>query len=201
MKTTRLMVVALCATACVSTTAFAEDDDLVVSATPAAMIAEPVNPQPGMVFKGYNLQNQFKDKFQGLQSILASQPAVKTTVVNTETFSFDQFLKDTRINQGVWEGFLKCKKSATCTFVLKQNSLYGAGFHLYVNGKKVVAAWEQASGEAAVRAGFNHIKIISQTKQPVQLSMKVSGSVKEPNVLSPGMMYYDDKPSEDDDIL
>jgi len=201
MKTTRLMAVALCATACVSTTAFAEDDDLVVSASSSTAIAEPINPKPGMVFKGYNLPNQFNDKFQGLQTILSTQPAVKTTVVNTETFSFDQFLKDTRINQGVSQGFLKCKKSATCTFVIKQGSEYGSGFHLYVNGKKVAAAWEQASGEATVRAGFNHVKIIAQTKQPVQLLMKVSGSVKEPNVLSPDRMFYDDKSSEDDDIL
>lgn len=77
----------------------------------------------------------------------------------------------------------------------------GAGFHLYVNGKKIAAAWDQVSGEAAVRAGFNHIKIITQTTQPVQLFMKVSGSVKEPNVLSPGRMFYDDNPNEDDDIL
>ena len=201
MNPRKLMAVALCAAACVTTTAFAGDDDLVVSASPATTVAEPVNPKQGMVFNGYNLPNQFNDKFQKLQSILASQSAVKTTVVKTETFSFDQFLTDTKINQGVWEGFLKCKKSATCTFILKQGFGIGAGFHLYVDGKKIAAAWDQVSGEAAVRAGFNHIKIITQTTQPVQLFMKVSGSVKEPNVLSPGRMFYDDNPNEDDDIL
>ena len=51
MKTTKLMAVAACAAACIATTALADgDDDIVASATPAAKIADPVNPKPGCRF-------------------------------------------------------------------------------------------------------------------------------------------------------
>ena len=123
---TVITAVVLCTMACISTSVFAEDDPLVDSATPAA-IAEPVNPKPGLVFNGYNRNILMGEKFKDVASVLASETPVKTTVVNTDKFSFEGFLNNLKIGQGVWEGFLKCKRSAKCVFLVKQKNLYGSG--------------------------------------------------------------------------
>ena len=203
MNPTKLMAVALCAAACVTTTAFAEDDDFVADANSTA-IADPVNPKPGMVFKGYNLDTQYGDKFQTLKATLASTAPVKSTVVTSEQFSFEPFRKEVRINQGFWEGFLKCKRTAQCTFLIKQKGDYsGGGFLLYVNGKKVIGncGTGQQSENVSLKAGFNHIEIFSQAQYPVEVFLSPVGSTKPPKQLSPAIsnMFYDDK--EPDDVI
>ena len=200
MNPRKLMAVALCAAACVTTTVFAEDDDFVGSTA----IADPVNPKPGMLFKGYNLDTQYGDKFQTLKSTLATAAPVKSTVVSSEQFSFEPFRKEVRINQGVWEGFLKCKRTAQCTFLVKQRGGYsGGGFLLYVNGKKVIGngGTGQQSANVNLKAGFNHIEIISQAQYPVEVFLAPVGSTKPPKQISPAIsnIYYDD--NEPDDVI
>lgn len=199
MNPRKLMAVALCATACVTTTAFAEDDDLVADAKPVT-IADPINPKPGMVFKGYNLNTQYDDKFLAIKATLDSAAPVKSTVVTSEEFTFEPFRNEVRINQGVWEGFLKCKRTAQCTFLLKQRGDYsGGGFLLFVNGKKVVgqSGTGQLSANVQLKAGFNHIVLISQAQYPVAVFLSPVGSVNPPKPLSPAIMFYDDKPVDD----
>ena len=196
MNPTKLMAVALCAAACVTTTAFAEDDLLVDSAAPK-VIAEPVNPKPGLIFKGYNKNEIYGEKFKDVDSILASATPLNTVVVTSDKFSFEQFLNDLKLKQGVWEGFLKCKRSAKCTILVKQKNLYGSGFQVYVNGKWVTGGYEQRSGEVNMKPGFNHIKVISQTIAPVEIFLSPSGSTNPPKPLSPAMMYHDEKPEDD----
>lgn len=198
MKTTKLMAVAACAAACLATTAFAAgDDDIVASATPTAKIADPVNPKPGMVFKGYNIESLRDNKLAELPAVLQKLATVKTTVVNTEKFTFDHFKSET-ISQGVWEGFLKCKRSANCTFLLKQTEHYLAGYILFVNGERVIWGYGQGSVKVDMKAGYNHIKLYSQYKYPVSISLKSTDSLKEPKPLTPKDMFYDDKPDDGD---
>ncbi len=197
MNPQKLMAVALCAAACVAITAFAEDNDFVAGAS-STVFADPVNPKPGMLFKGYNLNTQYDDKFQTLKSTLATAAPVKSTVVSSEQFSFEPFLKEVRINQGVWEGFLQCKRTAQCTFLVKQRGDYsGGGFLLYVNGKKVIGngGTGQQSANVYLKAGFNHIEIISQAQYPVEVFLSPVGSTKPPKQLSPAIsnMFYDDQ--------
>ena len=106
---------------------FNADDDIVVSVTPTEKIADPVNPRPGMVFKGYDVNYVYGDKFAELPTVLQKATEVKTMVVNAERFTFD-YSKSEKISHGVWEGFLKCKRSANCTFLLKQKQGGGAGY-------------------------------------------------------------------------
>ena len=188
MKTTKLMTIALCAVACTATTAFAEDD-LIASATPAATIADPVNPKPGMVFKGYNLRDVNLSE-------LGKYATVKSTVVANDTFSYERF-KDVHISQGVWEGFLKCKRSANCTIVLQQPSYNGCYYGLFINGKKIVVGHGQKSVTVDLKAGFNHVKVFTQ-RHPVTISLKATGSTKEPKLLMPKDMFYDERPDEGD---
>ena len=198
MKTPKLMAVAACAAACIATTAFADGDDgIVASATPPAKIADPVNPKPGMVFKGYDVNYVYGDKFAELPTVLQKATAVKTMVVNAERFTFD-YSKSEKISHGVWEGFLKCKRSANCTFLLKQEQGGGAGYILFVNGERVICGEGQGSVKVDMKAGYNHIKLYSQYKYPVSISLKATDSLKEPKPLTPKDMFYDDKPDDGD---
>lgn len=196
MKTTKLMTIALCAVACTAATATAEEkgDDLIASATPAAAIADPVNPKPGMVFKGYNVRGT-RDMFE-LASQLEKCATVKKTIATGEKFAFDEF-KGARISQGVWEGFIKCKRSANCTILLQQETYINSGYALFINGKKFIAGTGQRSGMINLKAGFNHIKLVMLV-HPVSISLKATESTREPKPLTPKDMFYDDKPDEGD---
>ena len=200
MKTRKLMTIALCAVACTVASAIAEEkgDDLIASATPTAAIADPVNPKPGMVFKGYNVGDA-RDTFE-LAFKLEKCPTVKMTVAKSEKFSFDEFGRDVHIRQGVWEGFIKCKRSANCTILLQQGRTgFGnsPGYALFINGKKFINGYDQSTGTIDLKAGFNHIKLVVQ-QMPVSISLKATGSTREPKPLTPKDMFYDDKPDEGD---
>ena len=194
MKTTKLMTLALCALACTTATTFAKGkgDDLIDSATPAPAIADPVNPKPGMVFKGYHVGggNRLAD--------LEKNPTVKMTVVTDDRFSYAGF-KDVEISQGVWEGFLKCKRSANCTLLVQQAG-YGATYNIFVNGKLIIAGAGQNSVMTDLKAGFNHFKIIGQDagRFPIRIAIKATESTREPKPVTPKDMWYDDKPDEGD---
>ena len=119
MKIRKLMAVALCTAACVTTTAFAEDDFGIESASPVT-IADPVNPQPGMVFNAYNYPNWMgQDQLKESNSKLPTTAALKTGVDKGEKFGIE-------ISQGVnaaairWDGFLKCKRATTYTFLFQK---------------------------------------------------------------------------------
>jgi len=147
-----------------SVSMFNADDGIVVSVTPTAKIADPVNPRPGMVFKGYDVNYVYGDKFAELPTVLQKATEVKTMVVNAERFTFD-YSKSEKISHGVWEGFLKCKRSANCTFLLKQKQGGGAGYILFVNGERVICGEGQGSVKVDMKAGYNHIKLYSQKSE------------------------------------
>ena len=198
MKTTKLMTLALCALACTTATTFAKEkgDDLIDSATPAAKISDPVNPKPGMIFKGYNVRAG--RNMMELASELTKCIAVKTTVVKDEKFSFEHF-RDVQISQGVWEGFLKCKRTADCTVLVRQGgSPYSKGYALIINGKKWIAGEGQGTTAVTLNAGFNHFKVVILGTAPVSIAIKPVESTREPKFVTPKDMFYDEKPDEGD---
>ena len=69
MKTIKLMVTALCVTACIATTAFAEDDFGIEAASPE-MASDPVNPQPGMKADAYNFKYISPKQYRQMTSSL-----------------------------------------------------------------------------------------------------------------------------------
>ena len=199
MKTTKLMTIALCALACTTATTFAKGngDDLIDSATPAAAIPDPVNPKPGMVFKGYNIRPMTGDKFGDLPLVLQKTATVKTTVVTADKFSFEDMGPE-EMGQGVWEGYLKCNRSANCTLLVKQNVYNCTGYILFINGNRVVCGGGQNAVRVDMKAGFNHIKLLTQTRAPVFMTLKATGSVKDPKPFSPKDLFYEEKPDEGD---
>jgi hypothetical protein len=155
-------------------------------------VADPINPKPGMIFKGYNVKVS-RDMFE-LASQLEKSAAVKTTVVNGEKFSLEDF-KDVHVDQGVWEGFLKCKRTANCTILAQQGRIGEWGFAIEVNGKRFMAENGQLSNTINLKAGFNHFKVITQHGD-VFISLKATGSAREPKPITPKNMFYDEKPDE-----
>ena len=195
MKT--LMVAALAVAAVGANVAFAEEDDGIVSAAPA--IADPINPQPGMLFNGYALRNQGGRNFDSLPDSLKNAPSVKTAVTTADKLSFDCY-KDVEIIQGKWEGFLKCKLPREYTFVVQQKRVCGLamGYYLYVNGVKVLSGEGQTSANVKLKVGFNKIVVIAQGQRyPVSISYRPAGSMDDPRPLTPAMMFYD-KPVKED---
>ena len=184
MKTRKLMAVALCAAAFVTTTAFAEEDSLVASAATMS-IADPVNPKPGMLFKGYNFDVD-SDK---LQSTLTDKIAARTTTV----VKSDQFSIASPNQSGVWEGYLKCNRSAKCTILVERDN---GNCVLFVNGKCVARL--RSGGNCVdyvdMKAGFNHVKLFASHLGSISVSLKPAESTKDPKPFSPKDLFYDEKP-------
>ena len=188
-----------------SVSMFNADDGIVVSVTPTAKIADPVNPRPGMVFKGYNvdlgrqIMRSDTKRMQELPTILNKTATVKTTTVQNEKFSYGQF-KDVTMTVGVWEGFLQCKRSANCTILIQQDTptYEHSGYLLFINGRMVVCGYGQESATVDLKGGFNYVKFIgiNAGKFPASISLKATDSLKEPKPLTPKDMFYDEKPDD-----
>ena len=200
MKMTRLMAVALCAAACVTTTAFAEDDFGIESASPV-VIADPVNPQPGMVLSGYKISFRKASRSAWLKDsipTLPKTPAIKTVVDKSEDFSLKP-LGAAEANVGMWSGFLKCKRAGVYTLTLSGGKTINEGYSLRVNGKTAIASGKaQSSADMALKVGWNKIELVGAFgKKPINLSFKPKDSLSEARSLTPAMMFYDKKPEED----
>lgn len=195
MKT--LMAAALAVAAIGANVAFAEEDDGIVSAAPA--IADPVNPQPGMLFNGYALKPFGGRNFDSMYDSIKSAPSVKTAVTTADKLSFDMY-KDVQIVQGKWEGFLKCKLPKEYTFVVQQKNVCGPamGYQMYVNGTLLVSGEGQHSANVKLKVGFNKIVVVAQgLNYPVSISYRPSGSLDNPRSLTPAMMFYDKPVTEE----
>jgi len=200
MNPRKLMVVALCAAACVTTTAFAEDDFGIESASPVK-IADPVNPQPGMVFNAYNYPNWMREaELKESNSKLPKTAALKTGIDKGEKFSLE-------ISKGVdaaairWEGFLKCIRAATYTFLFqKKDEYWSCGYSIRINGQPVIpAAMREASCDVDLKVGWNKIEIVSQFQEkrdPLNVSFKPKGSLSEPRPIAPKDLFHDDQPDQ-----
>ena len=193
------MAVALCATACITTTAFAEDDFGIESASPVN-VADPVNPQPGMSFSAYNYPNNMNlDEMQDCHMKILRIAAAKTGVDKGEKFGIE-ISQDVKATVVRWEGFLKCKRAATYTFLFQRTYCGYNGFSVRINGKPVIPSAEiQASCDVDLKVGWNKIEIIIQfgSDDPLRMSFKPKGSLSDPRPVAPKDLFYDQKPEED----
>lgn len=208
MKRIKQIAVALCATACAFTTAFADDDFGIESATPTVKISDPINPQPGMIFNAYNPDTYMRwPQLQESIFKLPKQAAVKTQVDKMENFSLEQ-IGNIHARVGRWEGFLKCKRATTYTFVLSKlgpggNDWPEVGFSLSINGKLVIpAANKQESCDVNLKVGWNKVDLVcqffsDQGTKPLTMTFKPKESLSEPRPIGPKDFFHDQKPEED----
>ena len=202
MKT--LIVAALAIAAVGANVAFAEEDDGIVSAAPA--IADPVNPQPGMICTAYCYGNTHgESNWTKTISSLGRAPSVKTYVDKGTVFSRVGVEDGLRTNILKWEGFIKCKRSATYAFTVTsmfdQDRIGGEFHYLAVNGSEIIKCGSnQNSVVADLKVGWNKVVIIFEaSKANVKLDVKYrpNGSTSAPRSLTPGMLYHDEKPEEE----
>ena len=196
MKT--LMVAALTVAAVGANVAFAEEDDGIVSAAP--VVADPVNPQQGMLANAYNVgfisgDSAYKAK-AGLMA-LEKASSVKSFADKATSFTRGGVPKEKEINIMKWDGFIKCKRAASYTFSFDNVSYYS----VYINGQTCVEAGkQQVNIDVDLKLGWNKIvlvQMIYNSGDTLKIQYRPKGSLSDPRSLSPGMMFYD-KPVEEE---
>lgn len=199
MNPRKLMAVALCAAACVTTTVFAEDDFGIESASPVK-IADPVNPQPGMVANAYKINyGGSGDRYKTLTSldVLAKTAALKTIVDKSDLFSRNILPQNCEARSILWEGFIKCKRAATYTFAMSNRDWYS----FYVNGKCYVNQCDgQQSVDVELKVGWNKIVILAYIEyqnNKFEINYKPKTSLSDPRPIAPKDLFHDQKPEED----
>ena len=138
------------------------------------------------------------ERLQKLFSGLATTAAEKTEIYKGDNFSIPNQSKN---KIGRWEGFLKCKRAATYTFVVNAKGTNGSwdGYVLKVNGKTIIKSGEgKTPADANLKIGWNKIELIALlgSKKPLEMEYKPKGSLSEPRPLTPSMMFFDKKPEE-----
>lgn len=199
MNPTKLMSAALFVAACVTTTAIAQDDFGIESASPV-VISDLVDPQPGMVFNAYNQEKWLKwNELPGSISKLLSQAAARTMVDKSEHFSLEPVGK-LKCGVGRWEGYIKCKYATTYTFTLTKDGggNYGDAFVFAVNGVVLIdKGVRQASCDANLKVGWNKIELVSQfyRSNPLFISFKPKGYLGDPRQIGPKDLFHDQQPT------
>ena len=199
MNPQKLMAVALCAAACVTTTAFAEDDFGIESASPVK-IADPVNPQPGMTANAYFFDYGNNNKYHAMTASISAMKnlaAVSTFVDKGDAFSIASIPENIKVHTVMWEGYIKCKRAATYTFSFSNRDSYS----FYVNGTKHIDfCFGQESRDVNLKVGWNHIVITAYfdyRQNKLTVNYKPKGSVSDPRQIAPKDLFHDQKPEED----
>lgn len=200
MNARKLMAVALCAAACATTTAFAEDDFGIESASPV-VIADPVNPQPGALCTAYLFGNTSgEENWNKTISQLKTAPSIKTYVDTGKEYTRDALSSDTQTNLMKWEGFIKCKKAGVYSFSFV-GPHGGQWYTFQLNGVDMFTKGEgQKTVGGTLKVGWNKIVMIVECKHPshkLQLKYKPNESLSEPRPLTPAILFHDQKPEED----
>ena len=196
MKT--LMVAALAVAAVGANVAFAEEDDGIVSAAPA--IADPVNPQPGMLANAYKIDYRGSgERYKAMTALTALEkaPSIKSYADTTTSFTRGGVPAKAEINVIKWEGFIKCKRATNYTFSFDSRDSYS----FYVNGRQYIDTCDrQESRDVELKLGWNKVVIVAfidDVSDKLQVQYRPKGSLSDPRQLSPGMLFYD-KPVEEE---
>ena len=178
--------------------AFAEEDDGIVSAAP--VVADPVNPQPGMLGSAYNIRI---GSFESVVAQLSSAPSVKNFVDTSSDFGRKSLDRNMEISIIKWEGFVKCKKAGVYSFSFEESRKRGGlgDYCFELNGEKLIKGGDgQQTVAGKLKIGWNKV-IIAYTAwsdtHVLKLRYKPNGSLSEPRLLTPGMLFYD-KPVEEE---
>ena len=166
-----------------------------------AFAEDPVSPVPGAVCNLYKLPYWGGlERFIEISSTLANQPAVATFVDSASDFLPYKKKDNVESNIGMWTGWLKQEKAGTYTFLCQQLNNGSSNIYLiWINGKKCVEGGVgQTSFNVDLDAGFNSVKIIAGNaghsgKNPLSITYKKAGSLKEPVSFGPENMFYEDE--------
>ena len=200
MKT--LMCGALCAAIALGgASVFAEDDFGIESASPTT-IADPVNPQPGMVANAYyfdwgHSDNKYRAMTSSIQAI-KKLPSVVSFVDKGDAFAKTCIQEDIKAHTIMWEGYIRCKRAAIYTFTFATND---GSYSFFANGNKFINdTLKQESCDVSLKVGWNHIVILAyfdRRSTKLTVNYKPKGSLSEPRAIAPKDLFHDQKPEED----
>ncbi len=191
MNPRKLMAVALCAAACVTTTVFAEEDKNGFESAP--VIADPVNPKPGLLFSAYYYAFGGYIGMDGIRdciSKLPKMPAKQTGIDKSENFSSGCVTGVKEVNAIRWEGYFKCGKTAKYTFLFDSRGYYS----ITINGSHVITGHGEDVADVDLKTGWNKLEVIGIHDIQVMISARPKGSLATPTKLTPKMMFYDETP-------
>ena len=161
-------------------------------------VPDPVNPQSGMIANAYVVEECMdKDMLQKSNLELPEMSSVKTLVDKGDTFSLN-LATDTDATVMRWDGFIRCKRTVTCTFLLSKGNSddWDNGYSIRINNHLIGTGYGQNAVDVALKVGWNRVEIVCQFKDktPLNISLKPKESLKEPRSLTPAMMFHDQKP-------
>lgn len=166
----------------------------------SALADDPVTPVQGAVCNLYFLDwGNNRKSFSEMAPSLPSQPAAATFVDAIGEFCPSMKKDGIQSNFGMWTGWFKQEKAGMYTFTCKQHEYYENNeYAIWINGQQYAKAWcGQGSFDVELNAGFNSVKIVvvssSSSKNPLTITYKKKGSVKEPMSFGPENMFYDDE--------
>lgn len=172
----------------------------------AAKAEDPINPVQGAVCNLYlmNIDNNDNNpkSFIELCASLAKAPAAATFVDTASEFVEAEKREGVKASVGMWTGWLRQEKAGTYTFLCQRgryNNWGGYRYSIWINDQKCIeATYGQGSFNVELNAGFNSIKIVTESyyydvPRPLTITYKKAGSVKDPMSFGPGDMFYDDE--------
>lgn len=202
MNTSKLLAILLCFATCIATTTtFAdEDDDFGIESATPIVVADPINPQPGMVCSAYLFgHTNGEDNWRKTISRLANAPSIKSYVDKEDSFNRNALSNSTQTNIMKWEGYIKCKRAGmySFSFVGPHSNFYA----FYLNDVEIISAgYGQMTVGGQLKEGWNKVVIIVEIDHPnqkLELKYKPNESLAEPRPLTPKKMFHDEKPEED----
>lgn len=191
MKTLATALTALALAATIPTSAFAD---------------ELANPVQGAVQKLYSFRakqgSKHTDSFKALsKDIKEGREAPCKVSVDTS----DNYVPstDSGASFGMWTGYIKRQSGGayTFTFTAPPDFLYPM-YSVWINGRQIVSAGQKTVAvDVVLNAGFNEFCIIIEGKKNklVTIDFKKQGSLKEPKTLTPGDLWHEDEPDDEDE--
>lgn len=163
----------------------------------AVYISDPSNPQPGMIANAYVLEeNMDEDMLQKSNLELPEKTAVKTFADKGDTFSLN-LTTDTDATVMRWDGFIKCKRATTYTFLLNRGDLddWDNGYSMRINNDLTGTGCGENAIDADLKVGWNRIEIVCQfkDKSPLTISFSPKGSLSDPRPIAPKDLFHDQK--------
>ena len=168
-----------------------------IGGSPTVYISDPVNPQQGMIANAYVVEKSMdEDMLQKSNLELPEMSSVKTFADKGDTFSLN-LATGTDATVMRWDGFIKCKRATTYTFLLNRGDLddWDNGYSMRINNDLTGTGCGENAIDADLKVGWNRIEIVCQfkDKSPLTISFRPKGSLSDPRPIAPKDLFHDQK--------
>lgn len=171
---------------------------------------EPANPAQGAVKKLYAFRanGRGRDLTENFVSLAGKIKDGREVPYVTEVDTDSEFKssKDSHRSFGMWTGFIKRSSGGMFTFSFsapRGSSVSDAiTFSCWINGAQVVSGgYGTVAVSVVLNAGYNSFCLIEDAtnRRFTTISYKKQDSLKEPKKLTPGDLWHEDEPDDEDE--